>query len=370
MIILIFIVILLVLIIVHEFGHFIVAKKSGIRVDEFGIGFPPKIAGIKKGETEYTINAIPFGGFVKIFGENPDKESLTGADKDRALINKPRYIQAAVLAAGVFFNILLAWILFSTTFALGTSVVVGTDSGKYNTYISNEKVLITGVLPDSPAENKNLLPGDEIVSLSMGDTTIEQVSPVAISSLVSINSGENLTIQFKRSGELRSVEVIPQTGLIKESPETPAIGIAMGVVGTVKLPIHLAIWEGAQKTVVLLGRITVGITSFILDALLLRADLSSVAGPVGIVGLVGSVSTFGIIALLDFVAFISLNLAIINLIPFPALDGGRLLFLAIEAVKGSPIRPAVANTLNFIGFALLIILMLVVTFSDITRLLG
>jgi len=120
----------------------------------------------------------------------------------------------------------------------------------------------------------------------------------------------------------------------------------------------------------MLYRVTIGIGTFLYDALLFKADLSTVAGPVGIVSLVGDASALGLIILLNFTALISLNLAVINMIPFPALDGGRLLFLAIEAIKGSPIKPQIANTFNFVGFALLILLMLVVTYGDIVRLVG
>ena len=166
-----------------------------------------------------------------------------------------------------------------------------------------------------------------------------------------------------------TAEVIPRSGVIK-GEEKPAIGIAMGVIGTLKLPIHLALYEGGVRTVTLLYHITIGISTFLVQAVMLNADFSSIAGPVGIVGLVGDASQLGIIALLNFTAFISLNLAVINLIPFPALDGGRLLFLGIEAIKGSPIKPVVANTLNFVGFALLILLMLIVTYNDIIRIVG
>lgn len=368
--ILIFLAVLLVLIIVHEFGHFIVAKRFGIRVDEFGVGFPPKLFSKKYGETEYSINALPFGGFVRIFGENPNDASISGPDNSRALIHKPKLIQAAVLFAGVFFNVLLAWVLFSVTLMAGTPSLSGVEDGRFSQYLSDERLLITQVLPNSPAEGASLLPGDEIVALSAGVQTVAPQNPGDVSTFINAYSGRPIVLEFRRDGVLNEVTLTPEEGLIAGSPETPAVGIGMGLVGTLQLPVHLAVWEGGKQTIDMLYRVTIGIGTFLYDALLFKADLSTVAGPVGIVSLVGDVSALGLIALLNFTALISLNLAVINLIPFPALDGGRLLFLAIETVKGSPIKPQITNAVNMVGFALLILLMLVVTYSDIARLIG
>ena len=376
--IIIFIVVLVVLIIVHEFGHFIVAKKSGIRVDEFGIGFPPKIFGKKYGETEYSINAIPFGGFVKIFGENPEDPSVSSKDGSRALVNKSRLTQAAVMFAGVFFNILLAWVLFSATLMAGTPAISGStaedNAGSLSKYISNERLLITHVLPNSPADIVGILSGDEILSLSVvgisDEIKINVNTPDEVILFIKNNNREVLNIELQRGGEIKTVLVSPEEGLIENSPGYFAIGIGMGMIGDLKLPIHLALFEGGKHTIEMLHVITVGIVTFLFDAVLLNADLSTVAGPVGIVGLVGDASALGFIAILNFVGLISINLAVINLIPFPALDGGRILFLVIEAVKGSPIKPHIANVVNMVGFALLIFLMIVITLSDITRLVG
>ncbi|MFC1730657.1 RIP metalloprotease [candidate division KSB1 bacterium] len=370
MTILIFFGVLLVLIIVHEFGHFIVAKRSGIRVDEFGIGFPPKLFSKKYGETEYSINALPFGGFVRIFGENPDEMSISGPYHARALINKPKLIQAAVLFAGVFFNILLAWILFSSTLMMGTPAVGGVEDGRLSQYLSDQQLLVTQVLTGAPAEEASILPGDEIISLHSGTAQIKAETPEIASSFIRDHGGESIGIELRRDGKVETVTVTPKKGLIDSSPDTPAIGVGMGLVGTLKLPVHLALWEGGKQTVEMLYRVAVGIGIFLYDALLFKADLSTVAGPVGIVGLVGNASALGLIALMNFTAVISLNLAVINMIPFPALDGGRLFFLAIEAIKGSPIKPQVANIFNMIGFAFLILLMLIVTYGDISRLVG
>jgi len=364
MTIIIFLAVLLLLVIVHEFGHFSIAKLFGVRVDEFGVGFPPKILGIKKGETEYTINALPFGGFVRIFGENPDQESLAGSDKERALVNKPRLIQAAVLFAGVFFNIVLAWIFFSGTLMAGAPAI----AGQYDQYLSNERLYVSAVLPDAPAAKAGIMPGDEIAAIGSSGGRITPTSAEDTIQFIGEHINEPLLFEIKRGEDVQSLSITPEVGVLQEDPHAPAIGVAMAMVGELRLPPYLALWEGLKKTGVPLAAITAGIATFLFDALLFQANFSDVAGPIGIVGLVGDASAMGLLALINFTAFISLNLAVINLIPFPALDGGRLLFLAIEAVKGSRISPRIANATNAVGFALLILLMLVVTYNDILRL--
>jgi regulator of sigma E protease len=360
--IILFIIILAVLILAHEFGHFIVAKRSGIRVDEFGIGFPPKLFSKKIGETEYSINLFPIGGFVKIFGETPDKESISGPDAKRSFVNKAKYIQASVLVAGVFFNILLAWFLISVGFMSGLPTPVG--AAPAGRELKDVSLVITEVLPDSPAEAASLKSGDKILSISVGETILSNPTAKQLQDFIADNIGNEVNIDIKRGKTQESiVSVVPTKGII----EKPAIGIAMDEIGILKLPFYMAFWEGAKITVLLTKATFFGLASFFGNILTGTADLSAVAGPVGIVGIVGQASEFGFIYLLSLTALISINLAIINLIPFPALDGGRLLFLFIEKLKGSPIKPVIANTINTIGFALLILLMLVITYHDIIR---
>ena len=177
----------------------------------------------------------------------------------------------------------------------------------------------------------------------------------------------DISITFERGEEVVTTSVTPTTGLIIQEPDKTAIGITMGSIGTLKLPPHTALWEGGKMTIQILVAVTVAILSFLGSALTLSADLSQIAGPVGIVGIVGDAASFGFSALLSFTALISLNLAVINLLPFPALDGGRLVFVLVEKIKGSPVRPAIVNALNRFGFALLILLLLVVTYNDIVR---
>ena len=363
--ILLFIAILVVLILVHEFGHFIVAKKLGIRVDEFGLGFPPKLFSFKKGETEYSFNLLPFGGFVRIFGEDPTQIDKNDPDRKRSFIAKPRYVQAVVLIAGVAFNVLLAWVLLSASFMIGMPTIASDD-----TPVENSRTVILDVLPASPAEEAGLAAGDEILLLRAGDTELAPSNAAAASDFIGAHAEERLRITYKRGDEEGEIFVFATTGLIEESPNMKAIGVSIATVGTATLPPHRAIVEGAKTTGVLLGAVAVAIFSFIGSALTLSADLSQVAGPIGIVGLVGDAASVGLVSVFFLTAVISLNLAIINLLPFPALDGGRLLFVGIEKLKGSPIKPKIASVVNSIGFALLILLLLIVTYSDILRLMG
>jgi regulator of sigma E protease len=362
--IIIFLVILAILIFVHELGHFIAAKRSGIRVDEFAVGFPPKVYSIKKGETTYSLNAIPFGGYVKIFGEDPDDESISGPDKDRSFVHKPKLIKAVVLSAGIFFNILFAWFLLSLGFMIGLPFQA---DNHLNREVLNPVLMITSVVQDSPAHEGGLRPGDSIAELRFEENSLSEVSASAVIEFITSHLNEEITLVFERGGETMSTVVTPREN-IWENQESAAIGVSMDTIGTLRLPLHLAFYEGGRLTIAMTGTIAVALFDFFSQVFTGSADFSQVAGPVGIVGLVGEASEIGFIYLLSFTAFISINLALINLIPFPALDGGRLLFLLIEFIKRSPINPKFANALNMIGFAFLILLMLVVTFHDVLKL--
>jgi len=363
MTIILFLVVLAVLIFVHELGHFLVAKKSGIRVDEFAIGFPPKIFGWTRGETKYVLNLIPFGGYVKIFGENPDEESINGADSARSFVKAKKWKQISVLLAGIAFNIIFAWLLISISFMFGSLVPVGEGTdGQYSKYIKDSQVVLTGVLKDSPAEKAGLAQGDRILSVqSIGDGDLNTSK---VRELIEISANVQVNIAYERNGETKTVMVSPEMN--KDSGKR-VIGIYMENVGVVKLNPILALYEGGKLTITTTKEVAIGLGTFISQAVRGQGDFTQVSGPVGIVGLVGDAATFGLAYFLGFVAFISLNLAVINLIPFPALDGGRVLFAIIEIIIRRPIKPQIANTLNTVGFFILISLMLVITYRDILK---
>ncbi len=363
--IIIFIIILAILILVHEFGHFIVAKKSGIRVDEFGLGFPPKLWSKKFGETLYTLNAIPFGGFVKIFGEDPHAETISEVDKPTSFYYKPKWIQALVLVAGVSFNIIFAWLVISLGFMIGLPT-----PAEYAGlgHVTDTHLVVTEILPNSPADKAGIKSGDELTAISAGGNLLNYPSLSVESVKKFINGSDKpIEVQYKRGDNFLGHSVIKPTDNIVSGRRV--IGIAMESIGVLKLPPHLALLEGARTTWVIIKGTTVGLGKFLWDAVRLKSDFSQISGPVGIASVVGQAQSLGFVYLLTLVALISINLAVINLLPFPALDGGRLLFIGIEAVIRRPIAPAFVRWSNTVGFALLIILMLVVTGHDIFKLL-
>ena len=388
---LLFFVVIFVLVLVHEFGHFWMAKKTGMRVDEFGIGFPPKVASIKKGETEYSFNLLPIGGFVRIFGEDaleasspvpspdgkPDAKldaepGLGGTnsntrknlDFDRSFIAKSPLQQSLVLIAGVTMNMMFAWFLFILVFAIGIPTVVDEADAS-----PDARLIVSEVLADSPAAEVGLPRGAVITGLSYGNESDQILNVSSFQAFTEDRPEQALEVTYTYAGEEKSVSVMPETGLVEEMPERAVMGVALAMVDVVSEPIHVAVIEGTKQTYNTLIAVTVGISTLVYDALLFQADLSGVAGPVGIVGLVEEASQFGLTSLLLFTALISINLAVINLLPFPALDGGRLLFVAIEVIKGSPIRPVWVARLNTLGFFLLILLMVAVTWSDIAKII-
>jgi regulator of sigma E protease len=379
--ILIFLGILLVLVLAHEAGHFFTAKFFKIKVEEFGFGFPPKIWSFKKGETEYSINALPFGGFVKIFGENLEEADMleigfldSEQQKKKERENKrnfslrPKYQQALVLMAGIVANFLLAWILFSVGFMSGMPISAGSIKDD-SLVLKDVKLVVTSVLENSPAEEAGFKSGDKIISLETGKNilTEENLTPNELKKLIVSNPEKEIKVGYMRgkSSEINYTQVVPKEGLMENQA---SIGISMDQVGTAKLPVFKAFYEGMRLNASVTKGTVIGLYSLIKDGIQGKGSFASVTGPVGMVGIIGDASKFGFVYLLSFAALISINLAVINFIPFPALDGGRLLFLLIEKIKGSRIKPKVANTMNMIGFAILILLMLLVTYHDVVNL--
>ncbi len=362
----IFLIILLLLVIVHEFGHFYSAKKFGIRVDEFGFGFPPRIFGVKKGETEYTLNLLPIGGFVKIFGENPDEESISGPDRERSFVNKAKWKQAIVLFAGVFANFILAWVLFSIGFMSGLPTSVGSEPA--GSRLSDVNLVVVSVALKSPAEMAGLKSGDKIISVKSGNDTILNINPDTLKSFILSHEAKEVDLGYTR-GKNTQINLASMIPAKNKGEGEPKIGISMDMIGTAKLPLFSALKEGMVLTLFVTKGTIFGLYTLILDSIHGKGSFTSITGPVGMVGIVGDAYQFGFVYLLSFAALISINLAVINLLPFPALDGGRLFFLLIEKLKGSRINPKIANKANMIGFAVLIILMLVVTYHDVVKLL-
>lgn len=365
--IIIFLAILFVLILAHEFGHFIVAKMAKIRVDEFGIGFPPKIFGFGRGETKYTLNLFPIGGFVKIFGEDGADEKISDTEKKRSFAGKGKLVQAAVVSAGVLFNIILAWFLISISFTAGFAV--NSQSVAEGVPLQDVRLVIDDVVGDSPADQSGLKAGDTVIAITTNKNSLqaENLTPEGVRDFIAANEGEKIAVSYRRDGENMTAFATPQKGI---AGDRPAIGVIMSLWGKVDLPVYQALWHGGKTTAYFTAETGKAIGNFFKEILYGQAEVSSVIGPVGLVGLVGKVYESGFVHLLIFTALISINLAIINLIPFPALDGGRLLFIIIESIKGSPIKPKIAQIANASGFAILILLMILVTWHDIANLVA
>jgi len=363
MFILLFLVILVVLVVAHEFGHFIVAKKAGIRVDEFAFGFPPRLFSFKKGETTYAFNALPLGGYVKIYGENPGEVGAHDSDRKRSFGAQHRGIQAAVIVAGIVFNILLAWILISAALMIGVPSPV---DGEHSAYVTNPSLSVIEVRAGSPAEQAGLVPGDAILSLSDGTEQVDApIAPEQVSGFIGPREGKEIAFTFRHAGDVKTVSIAPVSGIV---PDHAAIGIAMDTLGTLRLPPHIALWEGGKETIRITKMTAAALYGFFHEIVIGKPDFSQVTGPIGIVHLVGVSAGLGGGNLLFLTAGISISLAIMNLIPFPALDGGRLLFVIIEAIMRKPIKAKVANTFNIVGFALLMLLMVLVTYHDVVKL--
>jgi regulator of sigma E protease len=351
---LIFVGILLVLIIGHELGHFFVAKWTGMKVLEFGVGFPPKIFGKKFSAdgTEYTVNWLPFGGFVRILGENQDELA-----DPRAFPNKSALQQALVLFAGPLANILLAVVFSTVALMVGTLALVDPADAPS---AQNVAVMVVDVVPESPAEQAGIQAGDRLIGF---------LTPEDFSTFVA-ESERSFVLTVQQGTDVRELTITPTSGLIDADPNRQAIGVATALVGMVSYPPHVAL----QKAVVDTGRdfvmIVTALGALIGSAFTFSADVSTIAGPVGIATLTGDAAVLGIGALLSFAALLSINLAIINLLPFPALDGGRLFFLAIETLTRRKIPHHTAAVINTAGFLVLIGLMVAVTVGDITRLVG
>jgi regulator of sigma E protease len=347
----VFILILGLLIFVHEFGHFIVAKRKGLKVLEFGFGFPPRLFGIKRGETTYSINLIPIGGFVKILGEEG------GAESDpRSFASQPIRTRALILAAGVLMNFLLAMVLLGIGFKIGLPQVIDSTDGK----VRDEKIQIVYVSKDSPAEKSGLTLGDQIVSIN-GDKldTVETMQ-----NKIKEKAGDEIKLEVKRGDKFLEIKITPR----ENPPEKEgALGVGLVKTGIVSYPLWQAIWKGIIVTISMIGTIFVAFYEIIKNLIVSKPVTAELAGPVGIAVITGQVTKMGFVYVLQFAAVLSINLGIINILPFPALDGGRILFLVIEKIRGKKVSQKVENLIHTIGFALLILLMIFVTFRDIFR---
>lgn len=346
-----FIIVLGVLIFVHEFGHYIVAKWVGVRVEEFALGFGPKILGFRKGETDYSLRIFPLGGFCKMTGEFPHaEEELEGeelalykeaVDNGRALYQKSVLQRFGVMFCGPLMNFVLALLLFAIIFT-----AVGVP------FAGSNAPIIGGIVPNEPADKAKIKVNDRIVSVE--GQTVQKWDD--ISRAINAVKTDRVSLVVERAGERKMVSVEPK---YDKQAKKRVIGIYPGVIYK-KVPFGTALVDAAKETwftIVAIG------DSF--AKMITRQAPADVAGPVMIAKLVGDAAEVGWVYLLRLTALISINLGILNLVPFPALDGGRILFLGIELVRGKAVDPAKEGFVHFIGFVILMALIVLVLYKDI-----
>ncbi len=332
-----------VLVVIHELGHFAVAKFFKVKVNEFGVGFPPKLFGWKKGETEYTLNALPLGGFVRLEGE----DESTGP---RSFSSKSPGVRAAILGAGSFMNAVLAVAIFAALFMIPRDVTVG-------------DVVIEDVSPNSPAAEVGIAPGDRIVAVD-GDP-VDSIRDVSAG--ITRNLGVDLSLQLQRAGQTRNVTLIPRW----RPPEGEGnVGVRLGLENQRTETLSYYPWEAVGKGALQVVEVLT-LTWRSISHWLFRDAPTPFSGPVGIVsGSKEAVDIAGLDALIPLAALLSISLAIFNILPIPALDGGRLLFVIIEIIRRGKKIPAEKERLvHMLGFALLITIVLMVSYNDIARLI-
>ncbi len=400
-----------VLVLAHEFGHFFVAKKSGMAVEEFGFGFPPRLLGIQffkdkpikkagfseavatrtedvipaqggtktqestgvateaygtsekkwhfilgskepldKERTVYSINWIPFGGFVKIRGENNEH-----AEDPKSFINRPFWGRFFTLVAGVAMNFLLAWVLLSVCLTLG--LPAGIDNPKQISRYAEMKNLqigVDGLVKDYPAEKAGVKAGDVIVSIDNKNFA----NADELRMYVRANPGKKFQVQIQRLNQNLQIEI---ESLKNPPADQGPTGMSLTSFGKLTVPWYVAPWVGLKAAAIQTANIFSGLYSLITG----KIGLNNVGGPVKIAQLTGEVGRMGAVYLMQFTATLSLNLAILNILPFPALDGGRVFLLLVEKARGKRNNQKLEQWINTVGFVFLILLMILVTIKDV-----
>lgn len=330
--------ILLLLVFVHELGHFVTAKLSGITVREFGFGYPPRLFGVTYKGTIYSVNLLPLGGFTRMEGEDGSEASAMRPDSFAA---KPKRVRTLVLAAGSLMNLILAPLLLMTVFLIGMPTPTG-------------KVLISEVQPGSPAAAAGFQAGDGVVDVQ--GHAIHTVQDFR--DQTQFRLGQPTTFAVVRGGQQTILTLTP-----RENPPQGqgSVGVAIhDELVNKQYPVWTAFGLGVKEAALTFAAIWVGLIQTIRG--IIAPDF---LGPVGIATVTGQVAALGPQYLLQFAAFLSLNLAILNLFPFPALDGGRILFVGIEAVRGRRVDPKKEGMVHFIGMAILLLFIALISYHDL-----
>lgn len=348
--ILVFLLVLSILVIAHEFGHFIMAKRAGVWVEEFGFGLPPRIWGKQVGETLFSINALPFGGFVKLHGEQ-EEEGVT--DPKRAFLNKNKRTRISVIIAGVIMNFLLAIVAFAIVYSFSG---IPRDT---------HQLKIVDVTAGSPAQVAGVIVGDVVTKVGKDNVN----STDTFISKVNDQKGKNVNFEIVRNNKTLEVQITPRLN-------PPAGEGALGVTITTTEIYFAPIWQrpfygiyyGFKEAVFWGQTIAMGLWSLVTE--LFKGQVpKGVSGPVGIFAVTTEAARSGILTLINFVGILSVNLAILNILPFPALDGGRLFFIGIETIIGRKVLPKVEALTHTIGMVILLLLLAAITFHDIAGLI-
>jgi len=347
-----FLIVFTVIILVHEMGHFLTARKAGIKVEEFGFGYPPRAFARKIGKTVLSLNWLPFGGFVKLLGEDLKEGPKKGKDYKEAFWYKSKKQRAIVLVSGVIANFLLAIVCFSIVYSV---LGIPTDTDRVN---------IVGVLPETPAATVGIKEND--VVLEVDEQKIENLDHFI--TLIDEKKGEEVTLLIARESESLTFKIEPR----ENPPENEgSLGVIVTEVEVKKYPLWQMPFrgtaEGFKVAITLVGLVVSGLGNMVFNLFTQGQVPSGVAGPVGIMHMTGIVAHSGIIAVLQFTGLISVNLAIINILPFPALDGGRLVFIIYEAITRRRPKASFEAWTNAAGMALLIVFLALVTVNDVKR---
>jgi len=378
----VFFALLALLVLTHELGHFLMARWMGVTVEEFGFGLPPRLIGLVKLKDKsekrtfwkvihkyskinyddkvpvspiYSLNAIPFGGFVKIFGEEGDARQ-----NPRSFAAQSVSKRFLILVAGIAMNFILGVALFTYGYWSGFPEVIEDTA-----VMANTKVQVLNVSPGSPAEQAGLQMGDTIQSVVLPDQTKIAIDKVVdLQKISQQEAGQSVTLEIVRGNDLYRFNIVPRVN--SPTGEGP-IGIYPARIGIVKYPIVKAFEVSLIESVQLIWIMTDYLRNVIGHLIHAQKVAVDVSGPIGIVVLTNQFREMGFPYLLKFAGLISLNLAFINFIPYPALDGGRILFLIIEKIKGRPISPKLEQIIHTVGLYSLLLLMVLVTFKDISR---
>jgi regulator of sigma E protease len=349
----VFVGLLLLLVLAHEWGHFIVAKKAGCDVEEFGFGFPPRLFSWNWHGTRYSFNLLPIGGFVKISGEDMEEKN----PGPRSFASKSAGWRIAILSAGVTMNAIVAIILLSIQGVVGVPVLVTEEN---QATLTNHLTYIVEVAPNSPAAEAGMKEMDRIVRLDEVNTPLV----TEVQTLVSEKAGNTVEIEIERQGQHQTLTLTPR---VNPPAGEGALGVSLASTGLMRVPWWQAPWHGLARAYDMLRQIIIQFSLIIGRLFQGGGSSEALTGPIGIAIYTNEVTKLGLSYVLEFGALISLNLALINILPIPALDGGRIMFVVFERVFGRRFPGKIEQLSHTVGFVALILLMLLITFKDIQR---